>query len=89
MTEFTSSDYSPEFCLCVCVWGFEAYQPYSTLEAGPAENRFPADKQGAAWVCPCVFVILGFLCIICTMAQPDGNAQMRSLCAMTHARCVQ
>ena len=66
MTEFTSSDYSPQCCVCVCVcmlacvcWS-EAYQPYSMLEAGPTENRFPADKQGAAWVCSCV-CHLGFL----------------------------
>lgn len=43
------------FCVCVC-WS-EVYQPYSTLEAGPTENRFPADGLGAAWGRLCVFVI--------------------------------
>lgn len=84
MTEFTSSDYSPQLTVCVCVVcvGLRLTNPIQRLKQVPLRTGFLQTNRvrlGSVRVC------LSFRFPLCIMAQPDGNAQMRSLCAMTHA----
>lgn len=82
MTEFMSSDDSPQFSMCVLVCVGLRLTDIRCLKSVPPRTGFLQTNRVGLWsVCAC----LSFRFLLCILAQPDGNAQMRSLCAMTHS----